>query len=165
MGQTGYIDWHKLTAGRDWAEVKDTRHTYVYAFWPVDYGRSDVDHGVTLLKNEDLHPDWFVHAEEADSVLAAYCRPQTIVSPSFADVFDVNLAARPLLAAALLGTSSTRYVSADGRRAWWCTSDDLTRRGKKLLKDLNQLYLRTPVVVTFVDGPTDGNTGPRDPST
>lgn len=164
MGHTGYIDWHHLIAGRTYNSVSDGRHTYVYAFWLVDYGRHQDDHGVTLLKDENLHPDWFIHAEKADHVLAAYCAPQTMVSPSFSDVFEAGLAARPLLASALLGTSSVHYMSANGRHAWWCMPQDLTRRGKKLIKDLTQLYLRDPVIVTFVDAPTDENSGPRDPS-
>lgn len=111
----GYIDWHRLSRSEQHAEIADGRQTYVYAYWLVDYGRAVRDQGVSLLKREDSHPDWFIHAENADHVLAAYCHPRTVVSPQFSTVYDDNLAARPLLAAMLLGTSDRFYRTSHTR--------------------------------------------------
>jgi hypothetical protein len=163
VGNSGYIDWHRLDTSMPWIRQRQGEHTYVYAFWLVDYGRATKDHGVGLLKNESEHPDWFVHAATADHVLAAYTAPQTIVSPNFQSVFADNLSARPLLGSVLLGSTDCSYRNGD-QFLWWAADQDLTRRGRRLIKDLNQLYLRPPVLVTFVDVPTDGTGGSRDPS-
>jgi len=164
MTHTGYIDWHRLSRSEQHAEIADGRQTYVYAYWLVDYGRAVRDQGVSLLKREDSHPDWFIHAENADHVLAAYCHPRTVVSPQFSTVYDDNLAARPLLAAMLLGTSDRFYRTSHTRPGtWWCTYDDLNWRGRRLVRQISRLYERAPHLVTFVDAPTDESGGPRDP--
>lgn len=148
MGNTGYIDWHRLDRTVPWARHSDDHHSYVYAFWTVDYGRSDRDHGVTVLKQEDRHPDWYLHAESADHVLGAYAPPCTMVSPNFTAVFDNKLSARPLLASMLLGTADAVYHTPNGM--WWADEHDLTRRGKRLLRTVDTLYERPAVLVTFV---------------
>jgi hypothetical protein len=162
LSDSGYIDWHSLTRARPWLETRKGQ-TYVYAFWSVDYGSSNVDRGVSLLKRDDRHPDWFLYAEQADHVLTAYCHPNTLVSKNFMDVFDSSLSARPLLASILLGTANAAYVSLDEKQHWNCSVDDLSRRGKRLVKDLDLLYLRAPTLVTFVDLVTDEQDGPPSP--
>lgn len=161
MGSSGYIDWHRLDTTIPWVRCRTGEHTYVYAFWLADYGRNPTDHGVSLLKGEAEHPDWFVHASTGDHVLTAYTPPGTIVSPNAGLVFAGHGAARPLLAGVMLGSVDCIYRTTGGM--WWASEDDLTRRGKRLLKNLNELYLREPVLVTFVDAATDGNGGSRDP--
>jgi len=165
MGYSGYVDWHRLDRTSWWSRNRAGQHTYVYAFWLVDYGRSDTDHGVTLLKAEGAHPDWFLHAETADQVLAAYTRPSMSVSPNFRHVFGNNLAAKPLLGALLLGTADAVYRTVyEGKdSAFRCTFDDLTRAGKKLMRANNKLYERPAHLVTFVDNVTDENSGSRGP--
>lgn len=146
-----------------WVKVNGQQHTYVYAFWLVDYGTASKDHGVSLLKTSDRHPDWFVHAETADRVLAAYTTPSTWVSPNVRDVFDNHLSASPLLAAVLLGTADVMYMTNSEGRLWWCDRGDLSWSGKRLLRRLDRLYERRAVLVTFLDRPTDENSSPRDP--
>lgn len=149
LSDSGYIDWHKLSRHPQWTPGADGQ-TFVYAFWLVDYGRAARDHGVTLLKDEGRHPDWFVHADRADQVLAAYCQGSPIVSHNFGDVFDHAMFARPLLASVLLGTlDGTLRDGPD--RYWTCEPQHLDRRGQRLVKDLSMLYLRQPHIVTFID--------------
>lgn len=162
MGNTGYVDWHRLTRTQQPWTASAAGHTSVFVFFPVDYGRNNRDHGVSLLKNEGLHPDWFVHAERGDQVLDAYCQPDTMVSPNYQAIFSDDHASKPLLAGILLGTSDREYISNEYR--WHCTKSHLTRAGKKLIKELTGLYLREPAIITFVDKVTDEDSGPRDPS-
>lgn len=143
-----------------WVRQRTGHHTYVFAFWLVDYGRNETDRGVGLLKEDGTHPDWFVHADSADHVLGAYANPKTLVSPNFDRVFD-TLSSKPLLAAALLGTADAVYRTANEDRLWWAADPDFTRAGKKLIKDMNKLYERDAHLVTFIEAPTDGTTGPR----
>lgn len=163
MGSSGYVDWHRLDVMLPWARIDDEQHTYVYAFWLVDYGTANRDHGVGLLKSEGRHPDWFLHADTADHVLAAYTTPTTWISPNFRQVFDNQLSAAPLIAAVLLGTADTMYQTSYDGRLWWCDRGDLTWGGKRLLRRLDRLYERTAILVTFLDRPTDENSSPRDP--
>lgn len=164
LGSSGYVDWHRLDRTLPWIKVNNHHHTYVYAFWLVDYRQPVDDHGVDLLKPEGKqHPDWFVHADTADRVLAAYTTPDTIVSPNFTQVFATDLSSRPLLASMLFGTADAMYMRGSAGQAWWCDPTDLTWRGKLLLKQMDRLYERPSVLVTFLDKPTDENTGPRDP--
>ncbi len=161
MGASGYIDWHRLDNTMPWVRQRTGQHTYVYAYWLVDYGRTTRDRGVSILKGENLHPDWFIHARTADHVLDAYAPPSAVVSPNFTSVFRNKLRAEPLLAAALLGNADAVYHN--NGQMWWAATDDLTRRGKRLLKAMNQLYERDAVLITFIDMPSDEKDGPRDP--
>jgi hypothetical protein len=164
MSGTGYIDWQRMDRTILMHCQIPASSTSVYAFWLVDYGHHDRDHGLGLLSSEGQHPDRFLHGDKADHVLAAYTPVKTMVSPNFTKVFDNNLAARPLLAATLLGTSNAIYrVRTENNRLWWAADRDLTRHGKKLIRTLNQLYERDAELVTFIDGVTDENYGPRDP--
>lgn len=166
MGSTGYIDWHRITRPPFIADQRSGLQTCVFAFWTVDYGRSDTDHGVTLLKREGGHPDWFIHSDTADQVLAAYAKPDSIVNPAYTEVFDA-LAAKPLLASVLLGTSAICYrevgVHSSPGQLWWASEKDLTRPGRKLMKALTDLYLRPPTLVTFINPRPmkEGNPGAR----
>lgn len=162
MGCSGYVDWHRLDRTLPWIRQRTGPRTYVFAFWLVDYSLNNRDHGVTLIKDEGRHPDWFLHAETADHVLAAYPPIRSVVSPNHRGVFDNGLAARPLLASVLLGTADATYHSND--RMWWASVDDLTWRGKRLVKQLNRLYERDAELVTFVEGAADEKNGPRDPA-
>lgn len=168
MGSSGYIDWRRLDSSLPWIAYRQGYHTYVFAFWLVDYGHNDLDHGITMLKAEDKHTDWFLHAGTADHVLAAYPHPTSLMSPNFHHVFDEGLSARPLLGSLLLGTADACYRTLD--RMWWAGDKDLTRRGRRQLKNLERLYERPAVLVTFVEGritsdpafrPTDENNNPR----
>lgn len=162
MGSSGYIDWHRLDRTMGWVKHRAGQHTYVYAFWLVDFGRNDRDRGVSLLK-DGTHPDWFIHAETADHLLGAYANPTVSVSPNFTRVFDNHLSSRPLLASLLLGTADSIYkTTSEQDRLWWAAKDDLTRPGKRLLKDMNKLYERDAHLITFIDTPTDERVGPRD---
>lgn len=163
MGCSGYVDWHRLDRTLPWVRQRHGPRTYVIAFWTVDYGGATRDHGVRLMKDEGRHPDWFLHAESADHVLAAYPHPTSLVGPNFNAVFDKGLLeSQPLLASVLLGTADAAYSTLD--RMWWARPGDLTRRGKKLMKDLNRLYERDGTLITFIENATDENIGPRDPS-
>jgi len=162
VGCSGYVDWFRLDRTLPWIRQRQGLRTSVFAFWTVDYGTSEIDHGVSLVKAEGRHPDWFLHAETADHVLTAYPHPKSMVSPNFKAVFDNSLVAKPLLGAVLIGTADGVYRSLD--RWWWAGPDDLTWRGKRLMKHLNRLYERDGTLVTFVEGVTDEDNGPRDPS-
>lgn len=144
-----------------WVRRRAGSYTYVYAFWLVEFGSSDVDHGVSLLKPQGSHPDWFIHAKTADHVLDAYTNPKTLVSPNFADVFSNQLKARPLLGSLLLGCTDTAYQNGGAGAVWWCAREDLTFRGRQVIKQLDRLYERSSILVTFVDWATDENDGPR----
>lgn len=159
MGNSGYVDWHRLDRTLPWVKVNNQHHTYVYAFWLVDYGSCKRDHGVALFKAEGRHPDWFVHADTADRVLAAYTTPSTVVSPNFTEVFGNKLSSGPLLASVLLGTSDAMYQLRPDGSLWWCDREDLVRKGKRLLGNLDELYGRKAILVTFLDRPTDENSG------
>lgn len=162
MSASGYVDWHRMDRTLTMVRQGPEQSTSVYAFWLVDYGTSERDHGISVLKSHGQHPDWFIHGDKADHVLAAYTPVKTMVSPNFRLVFDNSLAARPLLGSVLLGTSDAVYrVRVERDRLWWASKDDLTRRGRKLLAELNRLYERDAVLVTFIDGVTDENSGPR----
>lgn len=150
MGHTGYIDWNRLSR-----TFTDTRYgnTFVCAYWLVDYGRNQHDHGVSLLKGEGSHPDWFINAERADLTLRASVGLSITASPNVTEVFDTDQfdsswTAKPLLASVLLGNADTTYVK-DGHY-WWCAMQDLTRPGRRMVKDLSMLYLRPPVIVSFL---------------
>lgn len=156
------MNWHKLDRMLPWVRRGSGSATYVYAFWLVDFGRKSGDDGVALLKPRDAHPDWFLHARTADHVLDAYTNPKTLVSPNFAEVFSNQLKASPLLGSLLLGTADTAYQNGGAGQMWWCSHDDLTFRGRQVIKQLDQLYERQSRLVTFVDWATDENGGPRD---
>lgn len=166
MGCSGYINWHRLDRTLGWVKNRSGYHTYVYAFWLADYswladrGHSR-DAGVAMFKDHP-HPDWFVHSETADHILVAFTPPDSYASPNVTDVFENNtLASRPLLGSLLLGTSDTVYLSEQDQY-WWAHRDDLTWIGRRVLKALDRLYEREPVLVTFVDAPTDESGSPRD---
>lgn len=162
MGCSGYVDWHRLDHTLPWIRYRQGIRTYVFAFWTVHYAGSAPDHGLQLMKDEGRHPDWFLYAETVDHVLAAYPHPKSVISPNFRTVFDNGLQARPLLASVLLGTADAVYRSLD--RTWWASVEDLTWRGKRLVKQLNRLYERECSLITFVENATDERSGPRDPS-
>jgi hypothetical protein len=163
VSNSGIIDWDRLDRSLPWIKYRTGYSTSVFAFWLADYGRSRRDHGVTLLKAQDRHPDWFLHAETADHVLAAYPPPKSSISPNYSQVFGVGLQAKPLLASMLLGTADAYYQMRD--RMWWADHHDLTRRGRRLITNLDHLYERCSVLVTFVEGksPSDETSGPRGP--
>lgn len=161
MSDSGIVDWGRLDRMLPWIKYRTGQSTSVFAFWLADYGRSRRDHGVTLLKDEGRHPDWFLHSETADHVLAAYPPPKAAISPNYAQVFGDRLHAKPLVAAMLLGTTDACYQMRE--RMWWASHDDLTRKGRRLIRALDDLYERPSVLVTFVEGLTDETSGPRGP--
>lgn len=156
---SGYINWHRLEARLGWGRHRQGGKTYIAAFWTVDYGRNKRDTGVGLLKNGD-HPDWFLHADAADTLVAAYLPDKAAASPNYAEVFDSDWVARPLLGSVLLG--STDAVFRSRTQWWWASSDDLTRHGQSLIKKLDRLYEREAHIITFIERPTDEASGPRD---
>lgn len=160
MGHSGYIDWHGVSRKKPGAHTS-AGQSYVYAFWLVDYGRATADHGVTLLKREDRHPDWFLHAENADGVLVAHARPDTLLDTAGWDKVFGAPTSRPLLASVLLGTANRVHHEDATAGYWQCAEEDLTSRGKRLIKDLTLLYLRAPVLVTFLDPAADEDDGPE----
>lgn len=162
MGDSGIIDWERLDRTLPWVKQRQGHSTFVYAFWLADYGRATRDHGVSLLKAEGRHPDWYVHAESADHVLVAYTPPKSSVSPNFMQVFADKLSSKPLLGSLLLGTVDACYKRLD--QMWWACEADLTGQGRRLLRKLDHLYERRHILVTFVEGPTDEQSGPRDPA-
>ncbi len=148
MSHSGYIDWHRLARyGTDTGQGG----TAVFAYWLVDYTRSEADAGVTVLKHEGAHPDWFLHADHADQLVFSVGADELVASPNVAEVYDTNLTSKPLLASICLGTAAATYRSPDSAGYWWCAMNDLTRPGRRLIKELSMLYLRTPVIVTFMD--------------
>lgn len=162
VGDSGIIDWQRLDRTITWIKDRQCQATFVYAFWLFDYGRNARDHGVSLLKAEDKHPDWFVHAETADKILDAHTSPKSSISPNFLSVFPDALSSRPLLGSLLLGSNDSCYKRQD--EMWWACESDLTRGGRSLLKKLDHLYERRHILVTFVESPTDEASGPRDPA-
>lgn len=164
MGNSGYVDWHRLDRTLPWVKVNQQHHTYVYAFWLADYGTATSDHGVSLFKAEGAHPDWFIHAQTADQVLAAY-QPASWFSPNHRQAYGPDLAAYPLLGCLLLGTADAMYMRGGADHPWWCDTDDLVLRGRLLLKQMSHLYEREAVLVTFLDRPTDENSAPEVPGT
>lgn len=162
MGDSGIIDWQRLDRMLPWIKYGQEHATFVYAFWLADYGRTTRDHGVTLLKTEGRHPDWYLHAETADHVLVAYTPPKSSVSPNFTQVFADKLSSKPLLGSLLLGTNDACYKRMD--QMWWACEADLTSKGRRLIRRLDRLYERRHILVTFVEGPTDEQSGSRDPA-
>jgi hypothetical protein len=65
-------------------------------------------------------------------------------------IYDTLDAARPVLAAVILGTSATAWVDAAGDY-FQATTEELTSRGRALIVALNTLYNREPVLVTYLD--------------
>ena len=163
MGHSGLVNFHRLENTLPWVKINGQHHTYVYAFWLVEYGREDRrDVGVDVLKEAGRHPDWFIHADTADQVLVAYLSPDTWVSPNRLHVFDADRAAFPLMGSMLLGTSDAMYQTHPNGRLWWCDYGDLTWKGRLLMRQLNNLYDRRAILVTFLDRPSDENSRPRD---
>lgn len=148
VGHTGYIDWQRLARTRTWSAAGG--NTFVYAFWLADYGRNTSDHGVGLLKGEGAHPDWFLYADNADKVLFSVLPDGLELSPNAVEVFDTTLTSAPIVASTLLGSAASTYVSS-ANQYWWAAHNDLTRAGKRLVKELSMLYLRAPVLVTFLE--------------
>lgn len=147
MSHSGYIDWHRISR-----HGTDTRQgsTVVFAYWLVDYTTNIADDGVTVLKHEGEHPDWFLHADHADQLVFSVGVDELIPSPNVGEVYDTHLTSRPLLATVCLGTAAATYQAPDGDY-WWCALGDLTRAGRRVVKELSMLYLRSPVIVTFMD--------------
>lgn len=150
MNHSGYVDWHTVMRTSPWVPCSEGQ-TFVYAFWLVDYGRNRRDHGVALLKPEGAHPDWFLHAERADHLLTAYLPEFCPASPSASEVFDARGLAKPMIGSILLGTASVIYASPSRSAFWSCQPEHLERRGQRIVKDLTTLYMREPLIVTFVD--------------
>lgn len=150
MAYTGYIDWHRLGRTRPWTDTRQG-NTFVYAYWTADHGYSEHDRGVGLLKPRAQHPDWFLYAEQADKILFSALPDGLVASPNLTQVYDTHLTARPLLGSILLGTVQTTYAYPDQSAYWWASGNDLTRPGRRLLKQLSMLYLRPPIIVTFLE--------------
>lgn len=153
MGESGYIDWISIAANPHW-EATGEGTSYVYAFWLADYEQSDQDDGVQVLKAPGTHPDWFLHARTADQVLSGVCPPGVMVSDNYAAVFDElggRFWAKPMLASVLLGTADTIYATPERTEYWWCGYWHLTRRGKRIVRELTMLYQRGVHLVTFLD--------------
>lgn len=126
-------------------------NTYVYAFWLSDV--EALHDGLDLLR-PDEHPDWFCAGAEVDTVLAAGVRPHDVVSPNVVDIYDDRLISKPLLGAMCLGSASAIYAIEDARvgtEHWWCAPSDLTWRGRLLLHELNRLYGRQAVLLTYLE--------------
>jgi hypothetical protein len=150
VGHTGYIDWHRLARTKPWTDTGEG-HSFVFAFWLADYGHTNHDHGLGLLKGEGSHPDWFLYAETADRMLFSVGVDDLIVSPNITEVYDTHMTSRPLIASILLGTAKATYAAPDRTAYWWCSVRDLTRPGKRLVKEISMLYLRPPVIITFLE--------------
>jgi hypothetical protein len=159
VGDSGYIDWHRLhTHLRD----TGTGSTFVYAFWLADYDRNARDYGLMLIKPGGAHPDPFIYGTGADEVLFSVARDGWSISPNLTGFYDTHLTSRPALGAICLGTSTHLY--AQGEDYWWCAYPDLTRTGRKLVKQLSELYGRTPLLLTYlslhpIDPAVPGATG------
>lgn len=147
MSESGYIDWHRLC--QSWQDTGEGS-TFVYAFWLSDHRLSGPDPGLTILKKQGAHPDWFIHADSADCVLYSVCRRDWVVSPNLTEIYDTHLTSRPALASVCLGTTDAVYADASRTSYWWCGYDDLIRPGKKLIRQLSTLYLRPPVILTYL---------------
>lgn len=151
VAHTGYIDWRRMTQSGLWINTAQGT-TFVYAFWLADYPDPPArEAGLSLLRADDAHPDWFCAGPRVDQILHADVHPKDVVSPNLGEVFENGLYSRPLLAALCLGSASATYASADVTRYWWAHPDDLVRKGTQLVKDANTLYGRKPVIVTFLD--------------
>lgn len=149
---SGYVDWASLNAPlAPWQDTGEGE-SFVYAFVLADDDSHWIeDAGVGVLKPSGSHPDWFVHADKADMVLTGQCPPTVSVSANYQQVLGDNFKTRPLLASLCLGTSDAVYATADRSKYWSCDQGDLTRRGRRLFKDMATLYLREPILLTFLD--------------
>lgn len=151
MAQTGYIDWQRLARSPHWQDTNEGV-TFVYAFWMADYGYPRGDAGLAMLRDNGAHPDWFCAGQHVDQVIAAGVGPGDVISPNMVAVFDDNLISRPLLASVCLGSASSTFATAENAAGyWWCADRDLNRKGRRVVKELTGLYLRPPVLLTFLD--------------
>lgn len=156
MTRTGYIDWHRLAKSSHWIST-DQGVTYVYAYWMADY--PDRNSGLAMLRGSGLHPDWFCAGLRVDQILTACeLHPRDVVSPNMTEVYESGIYPRPMLASLCLGTADTTY--GDGTYYWWAAPGDLNKQGTRLIKDINALYEREPVILTYLDFAPIGQTVP-----
>ncbi len=169
MGFSGLIDWHRLMRTEPW-RAHSGSHTFVYAFWMVDDGTPTAEAGISIIKRRGTHPDWFIHADAADTVLSTAILPDLHVGPGHHQVVDSSFRSRPMLAAMLLGTADFVLRDTSGQQYWHAAESDIHRPGWRIVEKLNNLYLRPCQLLTFLHDTTDetGNSGagsdPRPPS-
>lgn len=174
VGRTGCIDWpDALRTGLG-------NGMWVYAFWLADHTlkpRHEVTVG-ELLDGINLggitFRDPFVKCTGPDQTLALP-EPGTVASSTVKDVYPperrvpvpapwnaADRAARErylswsrdagasILAGICLGTIGCVLID-DFDRPWECTFNDLSRAGKRLVRQLNKLYGRDATFVTYLD--------------
>lgn len=148
---TGYINWQRL--GRIWHDTGEGS-TFVYAFWPAEQDHHREDSGISLFKPRGKHPDWFVFADGAETVLNSAVHESWVVSPNVSEVYiepeEAEFSNRPVLAAICLGTVNAIYASRSRSAYWWCGHGDLTWQGKTLIRSISALYERPPVLLTYL---------------
>lgn len=147
MAHTGCIDWPTKS---DVFFNTGEGTTHVYAFWLADY--PPVESPLSMLRPPGSHPDWFCAGPNVDQVLAATISANEVASPNIVDIFDDALFSKPLLASICLGSASATYATPDRSGYWWADEKkSLTRSGRSLVKDISKVYLRKPIIVTFLD--------------
>lgn len=174
---SGCIDW---PTGNGYTTSTDRNGMWVYAFWLTDYSEP-VDVGLALVTKAQhkLLKDPFVHCEGPQHTITLpkpYCTvggnasrvypPELQPEPAAAFGGDTDARGRYLrwtydagaqvLAAVCLGTSAAVYVDTKTETYWQATTDALTRKGRKLVQALNELYgPRHAELVTYVDMASD----------
>lgn len=170
----GYIRW----PGTEHASNREDQYgTWVYAFWlaeytePVEAGLEIVPDTEAAASTEKLLRDPFIHCEGPDYTIAL---PQphnalggSLVYPAtrrleYTEPLDPDAihrgnylrytmdAGAPVLAAVCLG--SVPFVYTLGVAGWLATPKDLTRKGRKLVDAISELYGGRPAhLVTYVD--------------
>jgi hypothetical protein len=145
VAHTGCIDWRRMGRSKHFINL-GIGLTYVYAFWVAD--QVDID----LLRPDENPHDIFCAGPDIDNVLLAGVRAGDIISPNLSDAFEPDLMSKPLLGALCLGTADAVFVTADlDQHHWWADHSDLTPRGRLMLHELDRMYGRKAVLLTFLD--------------
>lgn len=137
---------------------------WVTAYWLADFESVVESKGRTWDGIEFTVPrDPFIKCHGPDSTIGLPV-PEWVTSPNYAQVYEVTdpeddphtidvnpySAGRGVLAAAVLATTRASYVNSDGKH-WHAEVADLTVLGQKIIQVISLNYLRTPVLVTYLD--------------
>lgn len=171
---TGYIRWPR--SGNGFVKTGENG-MWVYGFWPADPTIAQLDAGLELVVTEPeprTYLDSFVRCHGPLGTLALPL-PDSVASPN-EDLLYLNEqapayvgpsgnpdqrlaylehtldAGRPILAGICLGTIDETWLDEEG--GYWCATEfDLTRKGRKLINLMSDLYGadRRPLLVTYLD--------------
>lgn len=178
-GQTGYVKWpkprrHLLDTGEGglWVYAFWLCEYSEQVTQPVYVGLDILDESRLTSETVTYYDDPFIRCHGPDTVISLPL-PDVVVSDNDEDVYPGELmieqptgkhvaweqreeyvryladAGVTTLAAVCLGSSSLSL--ADRGRYWTCGFDDLTHRGRSLVRRLNRLYRRKARILTYLD--------------